>query len=653
MRAFIVRPFGTKQDIDFDAVERDLIAPVLDELGIAGRTTGEIVSQGNIREDMFRLLLTADLVIADLSVHNANVFYELGIRHALREKWTFLLRAPVDDVPFDLLTDRYLRYDPANLAGTKAALASAIRASLDASDRDSPVFRLLPGMRPQDPSTFLDVPQEFREAVVRAEAINLPGDLALLAYEARGFEWELPALRLVGNAQVDRRDFDGGRLTWEAVRAHYSDDVQANLQLGTVYQRLGNLTESDLALARVTAGTARRKTDRSEAFALQARNAKTRWVQAWRAVPAERWRAIALSSPFLKEAYRRYESAFSQDLNYFYPGVNALGLLTVMVELAGALPETWETVCDDDADSKTQLEQCRRRLASLTGAVDLSLRAARERAEQDGTENPWLDFGAADLAALTSMRPARVATEYRKALAGAQEFLASSVRTQLQLLLDLGVRTENATAALAEFPAERPPQTAGRVLVFTGHRIDEEGRTRLRFPKEMEAVARAAIRTAVQAEMAGAGGVVLGLAGGASGGDILFHEVCAELGVPTQLYLAVPAEIFIPRSVASAGPAWVERFNALAAKLSTRTMQQSEELPGWLTAKPRYALWPRNNLWLLYNALDYGARRVTVIALWDRGQGDGPGGTQDLVDQAGKRGAKTVILNTRQLFGLA
>src|SRR5712691_13459792 len=86
LRAFIVRPFGVKSDVDFDDVERLLIGPVLDRLGITGRTTGDIVSQGNIREDMFRLLLTADLVIADLSIHNANVFYELGMRHALRDK---------------------------------------------------------------------------------------------------------------------------------------------------------------------------------------------------------------------------------------------------------------------------------------------------------------------------------------------------------------------------------------------------------------------------------------------------------------------------------------------------------------------------------------------------------------------------------------
>jgi hypothetical protein len=52
-RAFIVRPFGSKEGIDFNEVERLLIAPALAALGIEGRTTGEITRQGNIREDMF------------------------------------------------------------------------------------------------------------------------------------------------------------------------------------------------------------------------------------------------------------------------------------------------------------------------------------------------------------------------------------------------------------------------------------------------------------------------------------------------------------------------------------------------------------------------------------------------------------------------
>src|SRR5713101_2629536 len=118
MRAFIIRPFGTRKRIDFDTVENELVSPALQSIGAEGRTTGEILEAGNIRIDMFQQLLVADLVIADITTNNPNAFYELGIRHALQEKRTFLIRAKLPhpqtvdelkdvDVPFDLKTDRY------------------------------------------------------------------------------------------------------------------------------------------------------------------------------------------------------------------------------------------------------------------------------------------------------------------------------------------------------------------------------------------------------------------------------------------------------------------------------------------------------------------------------------------------------------------
>src|SRR5215468_7114538 len=137
-RAFIIRPFGVKNGVNFDAVDEKLIQPALAQVGVAGNTTTEIVEQGNIREDMFRLLVSADLVIADISIHNANVFYELGIRHGMRPSGTFLLRANLDEYPFDLRTDRYLSYDQKSPATCVAALARALKATLDSSRVDSP-----------------------------------------------------------------------------------------------------------------------------------------------------------------------------------------------------------------------------------------------------------------------------------------------------------------------------------------------------------------------------------------------------------------------------------------------------------------------------------------------------------------------------------
>ena len=78
---------------------------------------------------MFQMLIAYDLVIADISIHNANVFYELGIRHGLRPKGTILIRFPASgaDVPFDLKTDRYIEYDRENPAAAVQLLARSIR----------------------------------------------------------------------------------------------------------------------------------------------------------------------------------------------------------------------------------------------------------------------------------------------------------------------------------------------------------------------------------------------------------------------------------------------------------------------------------------------------------------------------------------------
>ena len=178
-QVFIVTPFGTKRGIDFLRVEKELIQPAIKAVGFFGGTTGEIIKAGNIRTDMFQKLLVADLVIADISIHNANAFYELGARHAFREKRTFLIRcskeslpaeAQLDEVPFDLKTDRYFEYRLEDLAGSLPKLIAALKSTIDSADRDSPIFQLLPKLEEYDHEVFLALPLDFREAVEGAAA---------------------------------------------------------------------------------------------------------------------------------------------------------------------------------------------------------------------------------------------------------------------------------------------------------------------------------------------------------------------------------------------------------------------------------------------------------------------------------------------------
>lgn len=674
-RAFIIRPFGIKNEINFDDVETKLIGPALDLLGIEGRTTGEIVGQGNIRVDMFELLLTADLVVADLSIHNANVFYELGIRHSLRDKHTFIVRSDVDKFPFDLQTDRYFVYKQAMLKEKDAleetikALAKALRETIDSGKTNSPVFASLPNMKEQDPSQFIAVPLDFGEEVGRAAADKQLGDLRLMAAEVRGFQWGTEGLCAVGRAQFDLKDFKGAKATWEAVRNIKSHDLEANLLLGTIYERLGKLTDSTQALTRALSVKGIEKDKKAEAYALLARNAKTLWRKEWEVAPAAERPETGLRSGLLQDSYENYERAFGEDLNHFYSGLNALAMLKVQTELAAALPDVWAERFDDDDEAGQELKKLQEHAAKLAGAVEISLDATLARLKSAGKKDVWAEISVADLRCLTSNRPQKVATAYRDALAGAPDFASTSVHNQLAIYQDLGVLKANVAEVVKFTGLPKPPDDAKkhqRVLIFTGHMIDAPGRDKPRFPANKEAVARQKIKEAIEAEMQAGDGVSFGIAGGASGGDILFQEVCADLGIPTRLYLALQPGLYVKESVQKAGPDWVERFRQLnrrmsdagalriLSELSEEPADKSEHLPAWLRTKANYDIWLRNNLWMLHNALAAGGDDcVTLIALWDREPtGDGPGGTSDLVDKVERRGAKAVIIDTKKEFGL-
>jgi hypothetical protein len=159
------------------------------------------------------------------------------------------------------------------------------------------------------------------------------------------------------------------------------------------------------------------------------------------------------------------------------------------------------------------------------------------------------------------------------------------------------------------------------------------------------------IQEAVQKELSGHEGSTLGIAGGACGGDILFHEVCEQLGVKTELDLALPEDKFQVTSVQRGGGNWIERYQKLISCKVPAVLQQDEALPRWLADKPDYDVWRRNNLWMMFNALATGSRQLTLISLFNReSDARGPGGTRHLTEEAGKWGFKIIELDAQQLL---
>src|SRR5262245_14397404 len=347
-RAFVIRPFGKKKDsagkeFDFDSVHATLIGPALAEAGLAGSTTGEIIDAGNVREDMFSLILEADLVICDITLLNANVFYELGIRHALRRRRTLLIKqsGSADSPPFDLLTDRYLPYDPAD-PEMKAKLAQVIQATLR-SDRstDSPIFSMLPELPEADPACVQVVPTDFCEEVERARAAKSKGWLRLLADEVRGRRFERPGLQLVAKTQWNAKDYVGARQSLEAIRAIQPDNAAANLALANVYERLYReefkpelLALSDQAIERVLAARDVSQAAQVEALALRGRNEKTRWRSQFEGSTSIEERRAAAMNQSLRDCFAAYSSAFRRDLNHFWSGLAAFQMGTIFLDLS-------------------------------------------------------------------------------------------------------------------------------------------------------------------------------------------------------------------------------------------------------------------------------------------------------------------------------
>ena len=204
--AFVAMPFGIKpgadgKPIDFNRVYREYIAPALDAAGLESFRADEEIRAGDIRTDMFQELLVADLVVADLTIDNPNVWYELGVRHALRARGVVIVSGGQTPTAFDLYTDRKLRYglkdggpDPATLEEDTRKLAEMIKATMESwrGRKISPVYSLMPNLeepewkvlRIGDVREFWDRYDKWQSRLGLARKAGLIGDVLVLAEEA-------------------------------------------------------------------------------------------------------------------------------------------------------------------------------------------------------------------------------------------------------------------------------------------------------------------------------------------------------------------------------------------------------------------------------------------------------------------------------------
>lgn len=402
---FVLMPFGQKPCssgtvIDFDAVYKELIKPAIENAKLDPIRADEEMTGGIIHKPMFERLILCEYAVCDLTTANANVYYELGLRHAMRPSTTILIFAEgTGQLPFDVGPLRALPYHvgpdgkPAGIAHARALLAGRLDEARDAGV-DSPVFQLVEGF-PDIQRLKTDV---FRDRVRYSEEMKK----RLAAARKKGPE----AVRSVKSELGEIGDAETAVvvdlfLSYRAVKAWeemitlveemappLAATVMVQEQLGLALNRTGRSDEAEQVLLDLI----ERRGPSSETYGILGRVYKDRWELALKAGEG------FLAKGLLDKAIHAYLSGFEADWRDAYPGINAVTLMeirsppdprreelipvvayAVSRRIAGGRADYW------DQASRLELAILARREAEAQTALTAALASVRESWEAETT----------------------------------------------------------------------------------------------------------------------------------------------------------------------------------------------------------------------------------------------------------------------------
>ena len=148
---FVIMPFGARTEargrvLKFDDIYNDLISTAIVDAGLIPIRCDKLQEAGFIHRKMIEQIRDARVAVVDISSLNANVFYELGIRHTLRQSVTVLIRQKSTQVPFNIANLNVIEYDEsskASVATAKRRIIEFIRNGLRKGKNDSLVHEVL------------------------------------------------------------------------------------------------------------------------------------------------------------------------------------------------------------------------------------------------------------------------------------------------------------------------------------------------------------------------------------------------------------------------------------------------------------------------------------------------------------------------------
>jgi hypothetical protein len=334
---FVLMPFGRKMDAggrvtNFDSVYQKVIAPAVQQAGLDPLRADEEKIGGTIHKPMFERLMLCRYAVADITGANPNVFYELGIRHALRPGSTVIVFREGTVLPFDIVLVRGIPYktdgagEPLEAEVAVGAIARQLGEARENPHPDSPIFQLVDIM-PQPPveHTKTDI---FRERVDYSKRYKQR--LAAAVREGAQAVEQIAAEQALKNLnEVEAGIIVDLFLSLRDVKAHAAmidlyermpQPLQRAKMMREQYGFALNRVERFGDAEQVLQGVIEEYGPSSETNGLLGRIYKDRWEAASQ---AKRPAAQGL----LRRAIDTYVQGFEADWRDAYPGVNAVTLM--------------------------------------------------------------------------------------------------------------------------------------------------------------------------------------------------------------------------------------------------------------------------------------------------------------------------------------
>jgi len=674
--AFIVMPFGKKKGgdgslYDFNAIYKQLIKPALEDAGFEPFRADEETASGDILTDMFQELLLADLVLCDLSIDNANAFYELGIRHAFRKRGVMHIQAGRAYMPFDIFNVRTLPYhvtpegvpDQAHIKNDIQAISRMAKDTW-ASDRDaihSPIFNLLSGLAEPDRKSlrtplatgFWREYNSWKQRVTVAQRQKRIGDILLLTEEISNPLIKEEAIGEAGNALANMGRNELALTQYRKGLEVNSGNMEFRRKEAFHLNRLGRVDEAIVKLEALLADTP----DDSEAISYLGRIYKEMWVDSWKNVGDKNKKLKAAFDAYhwLIKAISTYLKGYRIDLNNHYPGVNALTLSAIAIHLADKF--------DDKKDPDPDITRIRGEFVELRGALIFAL----EKEVNKDNADYWTLVSLAELRALTAENTSAVTRSYRKALTASRRnifFLQASL-SQLEILKMLEMRTDFVGAAIlileeeiarisgdkvTDTTTKRQTKPEGQVFLFSGYMVDHPGKIKKTLPADKIQILRDEMKKTLIKMGAGPEDIAI-LAGLSAGSEIIFAEICAELGLQVNVHLPLSESKYIREFVSVGGEDWVDRFHKVCSHPNVIEYYQTEQVG---QPKKNTDPYERNNRWALYSSLIRGVSKVALLAVTNNVSGRSKDRdeylTQHMVELMRDTGGKVESINTAKYF---